>query len=172
MNSLVSMGADNTTLINPNPILRDTSTKPSLTPKIQNDTKAPPTEDELQEWFIFDLIRHIRDPEHPHTLEQLSVVQEHLVKIDSNGRVPHIHVEFTPTVPHCTLATLIGLCIRTKLLRELPYRFKLDITVTKGSHQTEEQVNRQINDKERVQSALENPQLLGLVENCIKESTY
>ena len=34
-------------------------------------------------------------------------------------------VEFTPTIPHCSQATLIGLCIRVKLLRTLPSRFKV-----------------------------------------------
>jgi hypothetical protein len=37
---------------------------------------------------------------------------------------------FTPTVEHCSMATLIGLCIRTKLLRSLPPRFKVDILVS------------------------------------------
>jgi len=36
-----------------------------------------------------------------------------------------IVVEFTPTIPHCSMATLIGLCIRVKLLRALPSRFKV-----------------------------------------------
>lgn len=39
-------------------------------------------------------------------------------------------VLFTPTVEHCSMATLIGLCIRTKLLRSLPPRFKVDILVS------------------------------------------
>jgi hypothetical protein len=34
-------------------------------------------------------------------------------------------VQFTPTVQHCSMATLIGLCIRVKLLRALPQRFKV-----------------------------------------------
>lgn len=34
-------------------------------------------------------------------------------------------VRFTPTVEHCSMATLIGLCIRVKLLRALPPRFKV-----------------------------------------------
>lgn len=36
----------------------------------------------------------------------------------------HVRVEFTPTVQHCSMATLIGLCVRVKLLRCLPPRFK------------------------------------------------
>ena len=38
-------------------------------------------------------------------------------------------VQFKPTVPHCSMATLIGLCIRVKLLRTLAPRFKVDIQV-------------------------------------------
>ncbi len=38
-------------------------------------------------------------------------------------------VKFTPTVPHCSMATLIGLCIRVRLLRCLPPRFKVHILV-------------------------------------------
>lgn len=34
-------------------------------------------------------------------------------------------MQFTPTVQHCSMATLIGLCIRVKLLRSLPPRFKV-----------------------------------------------
>jgi hypothetical protein len=37
----------------------------------------------------------------------------------------HVQVRFTPTVEHCSMATLIGLCIRVKLLRALPPRFKV-----------------------------------------------
>lgn len=32
---------------------------------------------------------------------------------------------FTPTIPHCSMATLIGLSIKVKLLRSLPQRFKV-----------------------------------------------
>lgn len=36
-----------------------------------------------------------------------------------------VSVEFTPTIPHCSMATLIGLSIKVKLLRSLPNRFKV-----------------------------------------------
>jgi len=42
-------------------------------------------------------------------------------------------------VPHCSLATLIGLCIRVKVERGLPHNIKLDIFIKKGAHQTEEE---------------------------------
>ncbi|KAG6555620.1 hypothetical protein Mapa_002855 [Marchantia paleacea] len=46
-------------------------------------------------------------------------------------------VTFTPTVQHCSMATVIGLCIRVKLMRCLPPRFKVDIRVAPGSHASE-----------------------------------
>ena len=36
-----------------------------------------------------------------------------------------VRILFTPTIPHCSMATLIGLSIRVKLLRALPSRFKV-----------------------------------------------
>ena len=83
-----------------------------------------------------------------------------------------IKIVFTPTVPHCSLATLIGLCLRVKLERCMEARFKLDIVVLEGAHAIEGDVNKQINDKERVAAAMENPGLREMVEECIKEAEY
>jgi hypothetical protein len=121
-----------------------------------------------------ECIRYIKDPEHPHTLEDLNVLQEEWVHVedDSFTRVPLITVYFTPTVPHCSLATMIGLCIRVKLQKELSHLkkgFKLRILVTEGSHSTEAEINKQVNDKERVAAAIENPALLDMVNICIAE---
>lgn len=41
-------------------------------------------------------------------------------------------VHFTPTVAHCSMATLIGLCLRVKLLRCLPPRMKIDVQVSEA----------------------------------------
>lgn len=68
------------------------------------------------------------------------------------------------------MATLIGLCIRVKLLRSLPQRFKVRVEVTPGTHASEAAVNKQLNDKERVAAALENAHLLGVVNKCLDES--
>jgi metal-sulfur cluster biosynthetic enzyme len=64
------------------------------------------------------------------------VTKHELVTVDNANN--YIRVYFTPTIPHCSMATLIGLCIRVKLLRSLPERFKVDIAVTPGTHQSEE----------------------------------
>ncbi len=58
---------------------------------------------------IPDLVRDIRDPEKPETLEQLDVVYEEGVTVTLlNQDTCLIRIQFIPTVPHCSLATLIG----------------------------------------------------------------
>jgi metal-sulfur cluster biosynthetic enzyme len=117
---------------------------------------------------IFHYIRKLNDPEHPLTLEQLDVVNLEHIKVDDSKS--QILIQFTPTIPHCSMATLIGLCIRVKLLRSLPSRFKVQIEIYPGSHQSEAAVNKQLNDKERVAAALENTHLLDIVDKCILTS--
>ena len=82
-----------------------------------------------------DLIRSISDPEHRSmSLEQLAVVSAPQITVAPS----RVLIEFTPTVPHCGMSTLIGLSIRVRLLRALPTRFKVDIRVKPGSHQSEQ----------------------------------
>ena len=101
------------------------------------------------------------------------MVQVRSLQSDAGGEEElWINISFTPTVPHCSLATMIGLCIRVKLQRNLQQRFKLDINVTEGTHFVEDDVNKQINDKERVAAAMENPDLRALVEECIRPVEY
>ena len=80
-------------------------------------------------------------------------------------------MQFTPTVPHCTMSTLIGLCIRVAVMRKLAgpdnAGYKLDVRVTKGSHHQEDALNRQLNDKERVSAALEKRNLVQMVDQCL-----
>ncbi|XP_071516372.1 cytosolic iron-sulfur assembly component 2A [Panulirus ornatus] len=122
---------------------------------------------------VYDALRTVRDPEKDASLEELNVIQEEGIKVT---RFNHdkflISIEFVPTVPHCSLATLIGLCMRVKLIRSLPYPFKADISIAPGTHNTEVDVNKQINDKERVAAALENPNLSRVVEECLVEQDY
>lgn len=44
---------------------------------------------------------------------------------------------------------------------------QVDIRVTPGTHSTEDAVNKQLNDKERVAAALENPNLLASLNRCL-----
>lgn len=77
---------------------------------------------------VFDHIRNINDPEHPLTLEQLNVVRPDHVWVESGARGIHrVRVEFTPTIPHCSMSTLIGLSIHVCLLRSLPREYKVSV---------------------------------------------
>ena len=119
-------------------------------------------------------------------MAQLNVITEEHIHVDDAGdriecarfigfgcgarcsrAAPPRRVFFTPTVSHCSMATLIGLCVRVQLLRALPSRFKVDVYVAPGSHASEHAVNKQLNDKERVAAALENPMLLDKVNLCL-----
>ncbi|CAA2987056.1 Hypothetical predicted protein [Olea europaea subsp. europaea] len=111
---------------------------------------------------------HIRDPEHPYSLEQLSVLSEESITVDE--KLGRILITFTPTIQHCSMVTVIGLCLREKLKDHFPPHFKVDIKVAPGSHANEESVNKQLNDKERVSAALENPHLRQLVDECLYSS--
>lgn len=153
-------------LQNANPIIYETGA-----PMIddEDDVNDPNIDESSRDSFsaeeVFELIRHLNDPEHPLTLEQLKVLTLGSVQVDDSQN--KINILFTPTIPHCSMATLIGLCIRVKLLRSLPIRFKVTVKVSPGSHQQEESINKQLNDKERVAAALENAHLLQVVEKCI-----
>ena len=139
--------------------------------------------DEITAEEVFDIISNIQDPEHPLTLEQLSVVRIDMVDVVDlsvannddamDGQDGHkrkfstVHVQFCPTIPHCSMATLIGLSISVKLLRSLPPRFKVSVKIEPGTHVSEHAINKQLADKERVRAALENDHLLGVVNRCI-----
>lgn len=121
---------------------------------------------------VYDVIRDIRDPEKPQTLEELGVVSEDEIEVQVLERYTRINVTFVPTVPHCHLATMIGLCIRVKLERDVPYKFKLDVQIKSGTHATGPEIGKQINDKERVAAALENADVCEAVDRCIACETY
>ncbi|KAF7003500.1 hypothetical protein CFC21_018803 [Triticum aestivum] len=149
-------------LINANPVIHEKRERRIRQAPENIDENAPEAIDQLE---IFDHIRDIKDPEHPYSLEDLNVVNEDSVEI--NDELSHVRVTFTPTVEHCSMATIIGLCLRVKLMRSLPPRYKVDIRLTPGSHATEAAVNKQLSDKERVAAALENSNLLDIVEECL-----
>ncbi|QCD90837.1 hypothetical protein DEO72_LG4g1798 [Vigna unguiculata] len=139
-------------LINANPIIYE---------KKERRTRTAPTAIQDED---------IKDPEHPYSLEELKVITEEAVEVDDQRN--YVRITFTPTVEHCSMATIIGLCLRVKLMRSLPSRYKVDIRVAPGSHATEAAVNKQLNDKERVAAALENPNLLDMVDECLAPSYY
>ncbi|CAN7129491.1 unnamed protein product [Brassica rapa subsp. narinosa] len=118
--------------------------------------------------FCLDLccvIKNIKDPERPSSLEHLKVLTKDSVEVDDDKS--YVRVTFTPTMKLCGMTTLIGLCVRVKLMRNLPGRYKVDIRVAPGTHVTEAAVNKQLNDKERVSAALENPYIVEIVDECL-----
>lgn len=148
-------------LENANPVIFQRSGERLLTASDEDEDVHDPIDDRE----VFDLIRSINDPEHPLSLEELNVVEQVRVKVDDAGST--VGIEFTPTIPHCSMATLIGLSIKVKLLRSLPERFKIDVHITPGTHASEDAVNKQLADKERVAAALENSSLLEVVNQCL-----
>ncbi|KAK9971925.1 hypothetical protein ABG768_025263 [Culter alburnus] len=151
-----------TRLENANPLIFQRSGERLLTATDEDEDVADPIDDRE----IFDILSvSINDPEHPLSLEELNVVEQ--VRVNVNDQESTVSVEFTPTIPHCSMATLIGLSIKVKLLRSLPDRFKIDVHITPGTHASEDAVNKQLADKERVAAALENSQLLEVVNQCL-----
>ncbi|KAL0208701.1 hypothetical protein P9112_011288 [Eukaryota sp. TZLM1-RC] len=108
---------------------------------------------------IYNLIKDIQDPELPQTLGELDVVSEDRISIESDNTVV---VSFIPTVPHCSMGTFIGLAIRVKLLHCLPHKFKISVRIS--GHDTEEAINKQLADKERVAAAIE--------QEALRDSIY
>ncbi|WOG93490.1 hypothetical protein DCAR_0312774 [Daucus carota subsp. sativus] len=158
-------------LINANPVVYEKKERrPRTGPVVLEDEYAVESIDHLVNFSLTFLhhIRDIKDPEHPYSLEDLKVITEDAIEVDDKRS--YVRVTFTPTVEHCSMATVIGLCLRVKLMRSLPSRYKVDIRVAPGTHATEAAVNKQLNDKERVAAALENPNLVGMVDDCLAPS--
>lgn len=125
----------------------------------------------IDEQEIYDLISTISDPEHPLSLGELAVVNLPHIKVTDNqdrSAMSHVLVEITPTITHCSLATVIGLGIRVRLEQALPPRFRLDVRIREGTHSTADQVNKQLNDKERVAAACENESLMAVLRKMLE----
>lgn len=149
-------------LENANPRIYDSASERIVTNAERDDA----TIDAIDDREVFDLIRSINDPEHPLTLEELNVVEESRVRVDDGRGV--VDVQFTPTIPHCSMATLIGLAIQVQLLRCLPERFKCNVSISEGAHASEKAINKQLADKERVAAALENRHLIEVINRCLQ----
>ncbi|KAL8193773.1 hypothetical protein R6Q57_026465 [Mikania cordata] len=154
-------------LINANPIVREKKERISRS-DVHHHSDDHEAIDPLEIYDILSTFLDIRDPEHPYSLEQLSVLSEESITVDE--KLGRILITFTPTIQHCSMATVIGLCLRIKLKDCFPPHLKVDIKVAPGSHADEEAVNKQLNDKERIVAAMENPTLRQLVEECLYSS--
>ncbi|EGD85607.1 hypothetical protein H112_06517 [Trichophyton rubrum D6] len=131
-------------------------------------------EEPIDEQEIFDLIATISDPEHPIPLAELAVVSLQDISItpalprSPSSPLRKVTVLLTPTITHCSLATVIGLGVRVRLEQALPPRFRVDVRLKEGSHSTADEVNKQLADKERVAAALENQTLMGVVGKMLE----
>ncbi|EDO08457.1 Protein AE7 [Babesia bovis T2Bo] len=146
-------------------IIDKQETANSETKPTNNIFQPTSTYDEFEVTEIFNIIRNIKDPEYSYTLESLKIVEPENIDIDQENAI--VTVKFTPTVPHCSQATIIGLMIYVKLQQSLPLHFKIDVQITEGTHNTEDAINKQLLDKERVAAALENPVLLDMINDGI-----
>lgn len=139
-------------------------------PASPSDSDDDSVED-IDEQEIYDLISSISDPEHPLSLGSLAVVNLPDIKIlpptSSGSPISTVVVEITPTITHCSLATVIGLGVRVRLEQALPPRYRVDVRIKKGTHSTDEAVNKQLGDKERVAAALENGTLMGVLRKML-----
>ncbi|KAL6511287.1 hypothetical protein OROHE_020511 [Orobanche hederae] len=77
-----------------------------------------------------EIIRDIKDPEYPISLEERGVIKEDAVEVDNNQN-------------------------------------NVDVRVAPGSHKTEAEVNENLNTKECVAAALEDPALIDMLDKCL-----
>src|SRR2546421_2935128 len=139
-----------------------------------SDSDADSEVEPIDEQEIFDLISTMCDPEHPVTLGSLGVVS--LPDISIKPTIPTrpdsplrtVTVLVTPTITHCSLATVIGLGVRVRLEESLPPRFRVDVKVKHGTHTTADEVNKQLADKERVAAALWNLTLQSMIKKMLE----
>mmetsp|Transcript_44599 Transcript_44599/g.115957 ORF Transcript_44599/g.115957 Transcript_44599/m.115957 type:complete len:181 (-) Transcript_44599:599-1141(-) len=117
---------------NPNPVI----SKEVEVVQYDAEVDDEDTDEPINEVEIYEHLSGITDPEHEElSLAQLDIVGTDRIRVDAQKH--RVAVQFTPTVPHCSVATLIGLSIRTKLIRALPSQYKIDVRVTPGSHVSE-----------------------------------
>ena len=142
----------------------------SLSSDSDDESAAEP----IDEQEVYDLIATMSDPEHPITLGSLAVVSLPDISIKPTlrnrpeSKLRTVTVLLTPTIQHCSLATVIGLGVRVRLEDALPPRFRVDVRIKEGTHDTAEEVNKQLADKERVAAALWNPTLQSFVKKMIE----
>ena len=152
----------------------DDSLYRSSSPSSVEESDSDVEEEPIDEQEIYDLIATMSDPEHPITLGSLAVLSLPDISIKptfpsrpaSNLRT--VTVLVTPTIQHCSLATVIGLGVRVRLEESLPPRFRVDVRIKEGTHSTADEVNKQLADKERVAAALWNPTLQSFIKKMLE----
>ena len=123
--------------------------------KLENDDNI---EDEIDIYEIFDLIRNINDPEHPYNLEELNIISLDDIIVDNINKI--ITVYFTPTIENCGFANLIGLSIKKKLLNFISPKYNIDVLIKEPKNESDKNLNKQMNDKERLEASCLNKNLV------------
>ncbi|CAK4030784.1 MIP18 family [Lecanosticta acicola] len=127
--------------------------------------------EEIDEQEVYDLISSIMDPEHPLTLGSLGVVNLEDITIiapsSPRSRISSVQVLITPTTSACSLTTVIGLGVKVRLVNALPPRFRVDVRIKEGTSSTADEANKQLGDKERVAAAMENRNLINMVNHML-----
>ncbi|KAM0678763.1 hypothetical protein BDAP_000546 [Binucleata daphniae] len=155
--------------MNPNPIIYNEIAAKNVE-LVFHDNKLKDVNKET----VYQLIRNIVDPEHPQTIEQLGIVTLDSVKVYkketddlflSNGlEVTVVEVTYKPTIPHCSMAAVIGLGIKIQLMKYLDIKYHTKVLIAENSHVQECELNKQINDKDRVMAATENEGVIDFLE--------
>lgn len=157
--------------MNPTPEIRDTAYPRTPLTFVSGKLHSPTAND------VFELIRDIIDPEHPVTLEKLGVVTPAGIEVFEdtcegtevycNGTVKVIRVSFKPTIHHCSMANLIGLSIKIQLLKYVSPEYLIQVSVLRDGHVQEKELNKQLNDKDRVNAAMESESVMTLVNEIL-----
>ena len=125
--------------------------------KLENDDNI---EDKIDKYEIFEIIRNITDPEHPYNLEELNIVSLDDIIVDNENRI--IIVYFTPTIENCSFASFIGLSIKKKLLNFISQKYNIDVLIKEPKNENDKNLNKQMNDKERLEASNLNKNLVNL----------
>ncbi|KAM0675856.1 hypothetical protein GVAV_000632 [Gurleya vavrai] len=154
--------------MNENPVIYDVENIKKTELKFKNNKL-----EEVNENTVFELIRNIVDPEHPQTLEQLGVVSLEYIKVfydteeseflNKGLNFKTVYVEYKPTIPHCSMATVIGLALKIQLMKYININYHIVVKIVKDSHIQENEINKQLNDKDRIYAASENEGVMGFL---------
>lgn len=146
----------------------------SFSPSSLEESDSDAEDEPIDTQEIYDLVATMSDPEHPITLGSLAVVSLPDISIKPtmpnrpNSTLQTVTVLITPTIQHCSLATVIGLGVRVRLEESLPPRYRVDVRIKEGTHSTADEVNKQLADKERVAAALWNPTLQSFIKKMLE----
>ena len=127
---------------------------------------------------VFEAIRDIQDPEHPYSLEKLDVIRPAYIEVGTiepttdglkHKGLPlkHIDVSFRPTIPHCSMAGIIGLAIKYQLSRYISPEYWVRVFVLEDTHVNWKALGKQLNDRDRVMAALENQEMVDMLNSIV-----